>query len=243
MGRRTLLLVAALFLAAVGTGVLFVSARGVATTTDTRAGQVDVLAPAQTIPGGTKITEQTAFVTVKVSEEAARQAGMIRARTDLKDRVANRELLRLVPVTSSQFGGAISGTTKVGLDDGYVGMTVELEDPARVADLLVPGDKVAIWVIDPDTRPTGVLHEARLFLSGVEVLTTGTTGTIAIAGKPPEQPDRGSTALVTLQVKPADAGAIMVAKEAGDLYFTLLSGENKPGEQSVDEGALVVPNG
>ncbi len=238
MGRRTLLLVAALFLAAVGTGVLFVSARGLATTSRASAGQVDVLAPAQEIPGGTAVTAQTPLVTVKVSAEAAQQGRMIRQRSELKDQVANRDLLPFLPLTIDQFGGAVSQTSKIVLDAKQMAVTVDIEDANRVADLLVPGSRVAIWVVDPDG---GAQSQARLFLSNVKVLTTGTSGTIRSSSTQAPQ-EKGSTALVTLQVDQKQAGEILVAQAAGDLYFTLLSGDAEATEQAYNEEALV-PNG
>ncbi len=239
MGRRTLLLVAALFLAAVGTGVLFVSARGVATTSRASAGQVDVLAPAQEIPGGTAVTAQTPLVTVKVSTEAAQQGRMIRQRSELKDMVANRDLLPFLPLTIDQFGGAVSQTSKIEVDPGLMAVTVDIGDPNRVADLLVGGSRVAIWVIiNPEG---GGRSEARLFMSNVKVLTTGTSGTIRSSSTQAPQ-ENGSTALVTLQVDQKQAGELLVAQAAGDLYFTLLSGDAEPTEQAYNEDALV-PNG
>jgi pilus assembly protein CpaB len=242
MGRRTLLLVAALFLAAVGTGVLFVSVRGVAGATGQSSDEVDVYAPTATIPGGTTINDPNEFTTVRVPKSVAEQAGMVTRYADVKEKIANRDLLPLVPVTQGQFGGAVSGAPKIGVDGDLMAMTVDMEDPARVAGLLGPGSRVAIWVIDPAPRGDGATHEARLFLTDVKVITTGSSATIT-SPTPQDQAqaqgqERGSSALVTLQVDQDQAGAIMVADAAGDLYFTLLSGDAKPIEKTYDQNAL-----
>ncbi|MFN0281491.1 MAG: RcpC/CpaB family pilus assembly protein, partial [Kineosporiaceae bacterium] len=124
-------------------------------------------------------------------------------------------------------------------DPGLMAVTVDIGDPNRVADLLVGGSRVAIWVIiNPEG---GGRSEARLFMSNVKVLTTGTSGTIRSSSTQAPQ-ENGSTALVTLQVDQKQAGEILVAQAAGDLYFTLLSGNAEPTEQAYNEGALV-PNG
>ena len=181
MGRRALLLIAALLLAAIGTGVLFVflqattkSASGPTTT----AGRTRVLVPEAAVPAGTKIDASVRFTFVSVDAPSARAAKMLTDAKALQGLVANQLLPALVPVTAGQFGGAVQETTGLLLPKGSMALTVELSDPNKVSTFLRKGSKVAIFVLDPDPAPQGKAHEARLILPQVTVLTIGTSVTI-----------------------------------------------------------------
>ncbi|WP_088289383.1 RcpC/CpaB family pilus assembly protein [Kineosporia sp. A_224] len=249
MGRRTLLLVAAVLLAAIGTGVLFLyvssaggSFRGGSGSSD---GTVDVVAPTTALAAGTTIDDTVRFQLVRVDRALAEQAGMIGKVSALQGLVANQPLAALVPVTSAQFGGAIKQSTDLGLPPkDQMAITLEVEDPARVSSFLRPGSRVAVFVVDPETRPTAKRHEARLVLTDVVVLTIGTSGTIvnrSTATTGAGSNSRGSQSLVTFQVNQRQAGQLLVAAAEGDIHLTLLGAGTTPTLESFDQDDIRVP--
>jgi pilus assembly protein CpaB len=216
MGRRTLLLVAAFLLAAIGTGALFVYVQGQATA---QAEQVDVsqvLVPRDLIRAGTTISARTAFTEVAYPKGPADAAGLVTARDQVVGKIANRDLLPQVPVAQSQFGGAVNGTTTLALDPDKMAIMFEFEDPARLGEFLYAGAQVVVWLI-----PDAAGSVPRVVLSPATVITTGSKATIVDpAGG--QARDTVSKASVTFQVTEDDARALLAAKERGELYLTLL---------------------
>ena len=255
MGRRTLLLVAALLLAAIGTGVLFVYIRatvGSVSGPPSGNGTTLVIAPAAAVAAGTKIDESVEFRSVSVDATLARTAGMLTSAKGLQGLVANQALPALVPVTGSQFGGPVKESTELSLPKGTMAITVEMNDPNRVSTFLRKGSQVAVFLVDPEPRPDGKVHEARLVLPQVTVLTLGSSGTIlnrataspsagagSGSGSGTTQ-QRASQSLVTLQVTQEEAGKILVAQVSGELYFTLLGPGTTATPKSYDQTDVAV---
>jgi pilus assembly protein CpaB len=250
MGRRTLLLIAALLLAAIGTGVLFLFLRATTTSPSRSAGGSDttpVVVPAAAVPAGQKIDKSVIFDTVRVSSAAARAAGMVTSVDQILGQVANQPLPALVPVTKGQFGGSVTESTDLLLPQGSMAITVELNDPNKVSTFLRKGSKVAIFVVDPQPLSGNAVHEARLVLPRVNVLTIGSSATIVTRPTATASPGtratqiRSNPSLVTLQVNQEEAGKILVAQASGELYFTLLGPETTPTATSYDQSAITVP--
>lgn len=249
MGRRTLLLVAALLLAAIGTGVLFVYIRatvGAASGPTSGSGMTRVLAPSVAVPAGTPIDESVQFQFVSVDSALATSARMLTSVKQISGLVANQPLPALVPVTGGQFGGPVKESTDLSLPKGTMAITVEMNDPNRVSSFLRKGSLVAVFLVDPEPAVQGKAHEARLVLPQVTVLTLGSSGTIvsrssATAGTGSARSSgRENPSLVTLQVTQDEAGKILVAQASGDLYFTLLGPGTTPTPTSYDQTDVAV---
>lgn len=251
MGRRTLLLIAAVLLAAIGTSVLFLYVNSISGPDTTTAGTATAWAPTTTIRAGTTIPADVELVQVPISADAATRGDFIKDRTRIPGQIANRELLAFQPLSESQLGGAVQLPSRLSLDPdkGFVAVTVEVEDAARNADLLGAGSRVAVWVVDPEVTGGGreqTTHQVRLILPDVEIVTIGSTGTIA-QGQTNEDGETvaapaGSSALVTLQVTQEEAGKILLADTAGELRFTLLAPDTKPTPDSYGDDDIATNN-
>jgi pilus assembly protein CpaB len=152
---------------------------------------------------------------------------------------------RLVPAASVVEGLAIP--------DGKLAVSVQLDDPARVATFLEVGSEIAIFdsftAIEGNEgtgrTPTGTGLEAekpdnkatRLLLPRVKVLAVGSTTS---AERPKDEPDDGPSAaqaapastvtLVTVAVDQAEAEKLIHGIQTGSLYMGLLGTyEVKPG--------------
>jgi pilus assembly protein CpaB len=241
MGRRTLLLIAAVLLAAIGTSVLFLYVNSFSDRDSDSAQTATAWAPTTTIKAGTQIPENIQLVKVPISREAALNGDFLQDPSKIVGDIANRELLAFQPLSESQFGGAVQLPSRLSLDpgQGYMAVTIEVEDAARNADLLGSGSRVAVWVVDPEVNGGGRQddrHQARLILPDVEILTIGSTGTIA-QNRSAEDGESGaaptgSSALVTLQVNQEAAGKIMLADAAGEIRLTMLAPDTTPSPET-----------
>lgn len=230
MARRSLLLVAAVLLAAIGTGVLFLAVR--AAPADPARGTVGVLVPTSTIPPGTAL-DPAQFESRRVEARLAGQAALVTRADELRGKLATQELPAYAPVARSQVGTTVTGSSSIPLVPDTMTISVEMDDPARVADFLYAGARVAVWVVDPDTRPASARHQVQVVLPEVTVVTTGSTGTIrrSGAGTATGAQGRSSSSIVTLRVTQDQAAQVLLAQAAGQLYFTLL-GDTKAAVKS-----------
>lgn len=241
MGRRTLLLVAALLLAAIGTGVLFVFLQATVKSTSSASGSRDtvtVAVPKAEIKEGTKIVSADLFQQAPVPPGLAQQAGYVRYADIAKyvDRVATRRLPALTPVTPSAFGTSVTGSSTIALAPGTMTIAVEVDDAARVGTFLYPGARTTLWLL----TSTGNNHEARIVLPEVTVVTLGAQGTIVTPAPTPTRSGAAprTSGIVVLQVDQEQAAKVLLAQQSGDLYFTLLGDKTTPSPRSYDDSLI-----
>lgn len=217
MGRRTLLVIASVLVAAAGTAMIWLYVQGA----DARArgrwqSLVTVLVATENIPVGAGkdvVAQRTRPV------EAPRSFVPQRPITTLAT-IGTRTTT--MPVLVGQYlveGQFSSGNLASGVPDGRMGVAFSLDDPNRVASLLRPGSDVAVYTVTTDK---GGRHVKNL-LPRVRVLAVGATtalrdidGARAKAGAQASV----STALVTLDVDGPQAATLIA--HSSSLYFTLL---------------------
>lgn len=228
MGRRTLLVIASVLVAAAGTALIWVYVQGA----DARARRdwqdlVPVLVATQTIDVG-------------ADQET------IAERTD--ERRIPRTLLPEDPISSATKVGTLRTTVQIltgqflvkgqfektsaisGVPDGRMAIVLSMEDPNRAASLLRPESRVAIYAVE--TSRTG--RKVELVLGDVRVIGVGgATAALNSKGDPARVGTQSgvSVALVTLDVDGKQATKLMAYQSATSLYFTLL-GKNAKGEES-----------
>ena len=143
---------------------------------------------------------------------------------------ANRDLYALAAVPAGQvlleanFGPELPQVGGLRVQAGELALTVELNDPARVADFLNPGSEIAIFatseVLNLGTGAT--ISTTRIIVSPATVLAIGSTTNTSEepADQTPEAAER--KALVTVSVTQAEAERIVHAVQTGKLYLGLL---------------------
>ena len=234
MGRRTILLIVAALIAAIGAGLVFMYVRGV----DARAAEeydaVQVLQAVEVInPGETLAEAQTAG---KIQMGTVGQAQVLPGATtsvaDMGDMVALTTVYPGEQIITAKFGEA--GEQEVlGIPDGQIAISINLTDTARVAGFVNPGAEVAMFVSASDSmgldEPT-----TRLLLPRVTVIAVGTTTVVSTtttdeAGT--QTVEQLPRTLMTLAVDQADAEKIMYAAANSEISFALLTdkSEVKPG--------------
>jgi pilus assembly protein CpaB len=227
MGRRTLLLIASLLVAALGTALVWLYVQGADRRAEGRYEFVKVWVARQDIPSGT----DSATLRTKVEQRdffvVSKPDGAVTNLEDVNKKVVRGTIHAGEPLVAAQFGTTADSPDLIGQDPKLMAISVQLADPNRVAGFLRPGSKVAVFLIDPSyVAAAEGQHRVRMIIPTVTVLTTGSTQTVA---QPTDKAASGaaeqvSTAIVTLQVSQDDATKLMLGQKSGDLYFTLLGG-------------------
>jgi pilus assembly protein CpaB len=249
MGRRTVLLLVAALIAAVGTSMVFLYVRGV----DARAAEqydaVQVLKAVELIESGETLADAQAAGKIAMGTVGRGQLldGALTTIGHLRDKVALTSIYPGEQVISSKFGEAGAQDGGLSIPEGKMAISVELSDPARVAGFVNPGAEVAVFISaepelkTPDGETTELPKFTRLLLPRVRVIGVGTTTMVSTVttdesgGQTTEELPR---TLLTLAVDQAEAEKIIFAANNGELAFALLtedsSVEKSPGVTATD---------
>ncbi len=151
MGRRTILLIAAIVVAALGTALVFLYANRAEDLALQGQAPVEVLVATTGIQSGTSgsAISEAGAVELKKLPAASVPADA------LSDLTPVAELLTLGSVFEGQvllqpmFGTPQEASGGLALPEGKMGVSVELSDPQRVAGFVKPGSEVAVFVSVP----------------------------------------------------------------------------------------------
>lgn len=231
MGRRTVLLIVAALIAALGTSLVFMYVRGVDARANEKYDAVEVLKAVEQIDPGE--TLQDAQDAGKIEKGTVTQGSVLPgATTSTADMEGNVALTTIYPgeqIITGKFG-APGEQDVLTIPDGKMAISVNLTDPARVAGFVSPGADVAIFVSaqpeGSDGAQTQSLGFTRLLLARVQVIGVGTTTVIPTTttyeegAQTTEQLPR---TLLTVAVDQAEAEKILFAAKNGEVAFGLLT--------------------
>lgn len=225
MGRRTVLLISALVIAALGTFAVFSYVDGVDERAQEDLDPVRVLVATERIATGTTAAEAERAGAFKL-EELPRKAvpdGALSTVAPISELVAAGDIFPGEQILGAKWVAA--GTTDVlSIPPRQVATSVQVGDPQRVAGFVRPGSKIAIFVtIAPQAGATAGAPQTQLLLPQVTVLATGPT-TIVTERDPTDpgaNPEAVPTAILTLAVNQLQAQKLIYASQNGELYFAL----------------------
>jgi pilus assembly protein CpaB len=244
MDRRRLLLILAVFVAVIGTALVFIYVRGADNRAQKSVANVMALeATANVAPGE---TYDAALAAGKISMQPVPQnvldksTGYQTSVDALKGKIAAVPIFPGQVVVTNQFGDTVQATSSsLPIPKGMIAISVNLTDPDRVAGNIQNGQQVAIFVTGELKKTasttaaatdTGV-QSTRLLLPKVTVLNVGspqppttTTSTDSNGTQTTEQLPR---TLLTIAVNQKDAQKVIVASKALDLTFGLLTANSK----------------
>lgn len=224
MGRRTLLLIAALVVAALGTVLIFVYVNNVKEEAEGGAAPVDVLVATQQVAAGTSAADASnagSFELQTVPTDAAAE-GALTDISIISDQVALAPIFPGQQILAQMFGQPGS-ETGLNVPEDKLAISVQLGDPERVAGFVAPGSNVAIFATVTGTGTIG--ESTQVLLPDVEVIGVGAT---TLATEVTTTDDGASTteeipkALLTLAVDQKEAQKVINAQSGGSLYFGLL---------------------
>jgi pilus assembly protein CpaB len=235
MGRRTVLLIAAVVVAALGTALIFAYVNR----TDERALKdqrpVQVLVAKAVIKAGTTgaEAERLGAFKLQVIPQSATITGFLTDARSISALVAVSDIFPGEQIIPAKFA-APGGSSALTIPTGKLAMSVQLGDPQRVAGFVQPGAEVSIFV----TITLGAKQVTRMLLTRVTVIAVGPTTL-----RPPTSGQGNTealpTAILTLALDQRQAEKIVFATSKGALYFGLLNKDSKvaPGP-AMDEQKL-----
>lgn len=237
MGRRRILLVVAVVVAALGAGLVFVYAQGAENRAEEKFETVDVLVVTSEIARGE--SANSAYETGKIDIQRVPKAQVLEGATAdgavFTDQFALTNLYPGEQLIPAKFGGAdeVEPMTTLPIPEGMVAISVSLSDTARVGSFIRPGAKVGVFItgtLPPENVPT-----TKLLMRDLLVLATGSTTTVATPGEEsgvaPSTEQLPNT-LFTLAVTQKQAEKILFAQGQGELAFALSNDNSnlKPGD-------------
>jgi pilus assembly protein CpaB len=231
VSRRIALLIVAIIIAAVGTGLVFLYAHNANDRALADQNPQQVLVAKNTIASGTSVNNAIAHgdLVQQTIPAVAVIPGALRDVSSMGDLVALSTIFPGQQIVAAEFGSATQASSSgLALTKGQLAISVQLADPNRVAGFVQPGSEVAIFLSGaPVTTTTGgkATTITRLLLPKIEIIAVGPTTVVpAEAGK--ANPEAVPRALMTLAVSQQEAEKIITAQSSGELWFGLLNGQS-----------------
>jgi pilus assembly protein CpaB len=236
MGRRKVLLVVAVVVAAMGAALVFMYARGAEARAAEQFDTVDVLVVTTAIERGESVN--SAYQNGKIDIQKVPRAQVLNGATNdgsaFTDQYALTAIYPGEQLIAKKFGGAdeVEAETTLPIPEGLIAISVSLSDTARVGSFIRPGAKVGIFLtgsLPPDDALT-----TKLLMRDVLVLATGSTTAVAppAAAEGEVAPEELPNTLFTLALTQKQAEKILFAQGLGELAFALLNAnsELRPGD-------------
>ena len=227
MGRRTVLLIVAALIAALGAGMVFLYVRGADSRASANQQPVQVLKAVGQIDAGETLTAAQAAGKVALGNVPKAQvlAGAVNTTSGLGDQVALSTIYPNEQIITGKFGASGDQET-LSIPEGDIAISVNLSDTGRVAGFVSPGAKVAIFANTTDARG----DVTRVRLPKVQVIAVGTTtvvNTTTTDAEGAQTTEALPKTLFTLAVSQEDAQRIMFATNHGELSFALLNDKSR----------------
>ncbi|OGQ80768.1 MAG: Flp pilus assembly protein CpaB [Deltaproteobacteria bacterium RIFOXYA12_FULL_58_15] len=193
---------------------------------------VPVVVASVDLPLGTALTKEDIQV-VPWPQEAAPD-GAFATEADLIDRVIVAKIFKGEPITKNRVAVAGAGTGLAAvLPEGYLAVSVRVDDVVGVAGFVHPGDSVDVIVtMQPNTGEPVV---SKFILYNIKVLAVGKQ-IERIEGSKASRPV--SATVATLMVKPEEAERLALSAAKGQLLLALRSSL----DQEVIETKGIIPS-
>jgi pilus assembly protein CpaB len=231
MNRRSVLLVVAAIIAALGTLLVFLYVRSADDRADDKFQAVTVLKAVKQIEPGEKVADAQAAG--KIEEDSVGQderlPDALTSLVPLEGQIAKMTIYPGEQIVSSKFGTTAVASNALTIPKGMIAVSINLTDTGRVANFVNPGAKVAIFM-NGSGGGAGLGSFSRLLLTDIQVIGVGATTTVsttttdATGAQTVEQLPR---TLFTLAVTQPQAEKILFATKNGELAFGLLNDDSK----------------
>lgn len=220
MGRRTLLLITSVLLAAVGTAMVALYVREADNRATRNEATASFVVAGRTIEAGDTITAQDLQVQVKRASDQATSA--VRSQEAVIGRRATAQILE--GTTLDQRAIAPEGAdadVEAAVRENELGVNVLLQDPNRAVSLLGIGSFVRVFTMGEDDEAMPLVSAARVISIGATVEATGAVGPDGLNSV---GSDAVPAAIVGLSLPQDDAKKIMKAQMLQQpLYFAVLN--------------------
>jgi pilus assembly protein CpaB len=222
MGRRSVLLVAALVVAALGTTMVFFYVNGVNDRALAKQNPVRVQVAKNVIQPGTSVADaiKAGDFASKTINRTDAVTGAISQLAPITGLAANSTIYPGDQITRAKFGVQAS-TSTVPIPANTLGVSVALNDPAQDAGFISPGSHIAIFLTSPLGKNGG---GTQVLLPEVEVLAVGDKTTVPAGASQTNgtETSQVSKSILTLAVNQADYQRVVYARSHGELSLGLL---------------------
>jgi pilus assembly protein CpaB len=234
MGRRTILLIAAIAVAALGTALVFMYANRAEDMALKGQAPVEVLVATAGIQSGTSGTaiSEAGAVELKKLPAASVPAGALSDLTPVADLMTLGSVFEGQVLLQPMFGSPQAASGGLALPEGKMGVSVQLSDPQRVAGFVKPGSEVAVFVTtaaegrgaDASAAETSLLLE-RVQVVAVGPSTVSSTTTTSEEGT--TNTEEIPFAILTLALDQEQAQKVILATSTAQIHFALLGAASK----------------
>lgn len=223
MGRRLALLIAAVLVAAIGTGLVFLYVKKADDRAIADQRPVTVLIAKSTISAGTRVIDAAnagAFQTKEFPISAV-PPGALSSVDAVKEQVVITTIFPGQQLLAGMFGAtAASGGGALSIPPGMIAASFSFGDPQRVAGFLQPGSEVVVFLT---SSLQGGLQSSRVLLPKVTILAIGPTTITPPVDPTKANPEPQPRAMITLALRQRDAEKLIFAQGNGTMYLGLLS--------------------
>jgi pilus assembly protein CpaB len=244
MGRRTILLIAALLVAALGTVLVWMYANRAEEAALAGQEPVQVLVATTNIAAGTTGAAISEAGTAELRNLPASSvpANALGDLTPVADQVAVSTIFEGQVLVAGMFGSVQAAGGGLTLPEGALAVSVSLGDPQRVAGFLQPGSEVAVFVTvagatggdapaadDEAAAEAAGQTQTAVLLERVPIVAVGPTtvsSTTTTDGQVTNT-EQIPTAILTLALDQEQAQRVIQASTDGQLYFGLLNDESQ----------------
>jgi Flp pilus assembly protein CpaB len=212
----------ALLLAVGATLAVFLYVRGVRDEAKTSAGSVTVIVSKQDIQSGAALDQlvlQGAFATRNFPQGSLVE-GVVTDLSQLRGQLAGSTILAGEQISAKRLVPVGTSTSKLGLHDGFVAVTIPVDAPKLVGGVIAKDDHVTVYVTVGDATLVLIPTAHVLAVTGVGTTTSGAPA--------------GGAVTVTFELKPSDAQKLVLAQEKGAFWMALLP----PGAQGIRQPPL-----
>ncbi len=235
MGRRTILLITAVLIAAVGTALILLYVQGIDSRATAAQKPVKVLTATGQIEAGESMAEaqEAGKVDLLAWPKAKVLSSAVSSAKDFEDRVAISTVFPGEQIIPEKFGKP--GDQEVlTIPKKKLAISVELTDPSRVAGFVSPGSDVAIfWSNQPDDESVASAEPmeqlTKLLLRKVEVIGVGQTtvlSTTKTTSEGEETTEEIPKTILTVAVSQEEAEKVILGANSGELAFGLLTDDS-----------------
>jgi len=235
MDRRRLLLILAVFVAIIGTALVFLYVQGADNRAADKVANVQVLQATQGVAAGEKYDDALSAGKITLQEVPKNvvdaNVGAVTSTDALKGKVAAVPIFPGQVIVTTQFSTTVqSPQSGLTIPKGMIAISVNLTDPDRVAGNIQNGSDVAIFVTGSlgTTATAAATQSTRLLLPKVTVLNVGspqppTTSTTTAQDGSTQTTEQLPRTLLTLAVTQKEAQKVIFSSKSLDLTFGLLT--------------------
>jgi pilus assembly protein CpaB len=228
MGRRVMMVLAAMLVGLIGVAAVLVYAAGA----DARAlaGQQTqtVYMAQQLVPSGTTAADAVSkglMVPTQIVVKGVPAGALTKVDAATGKLVALTDIAAGDFVIASRFGTTPTGAKAIQVPDGQVAISVSLTDPGRVGTFVTLGSHIVIYdTYQPPAGPAGTpgaTKQTRVLLDDALVIGVGSTSLTPAANANANGQGQSSGALVTVALPPDAAAKLVHGIQTGTLYAGL----------------------